>query len=1255
VYLKSLTIRGFKSFADRSVINFEPGVSAIVGPNGSGKSNVSEAVLWVLGEQKVTSLRVQSMEELIFSGSSAREPVGVAEVELVLDNSDQTLPVEFDQVSVSRRMYRCGESEYFLNGAPCRRMDIIDILYDSGIGQGTHSIIGQGNLTAVLESRPEDRRALIEEAAGILKHKRRKEKASRKLDAMDASLARVDDLIRIIESQLKPLERQATRAQQYQKIADELKQLDLVLAVDELRGLKADWSILDRKEREVQAEAELVHFRLNEREAELAKRQRVLEERGLFVGDLNEQRIRCQSIIQRLDAGMLVLEEKGKHLISRLSDLRNAQHGSRSRLAAARSEHQDIAERLSAGQAVQRALTGEYNELIRSSEATLKSRKQAEEEHDRLLASQRSRLQALDTARLALAKATESLSALDMEEQLLAEQAKQFDHDFAGTQSVLAERRAHLEDFDNQLLAARASSKQTKAEVDKRVRLLDDRRRRLEAERDKLAAIQAEIHALEEVDRAFESASPALSWIQEHRERCTGVIGQISASLSVKERVELPFGMQAADLEALVERLLGADLHGLLVEDDSSARLIAEGLVKAEEQQGEITLLPLAGSRAAESPAGHGVALLSLLDCPDEQRQAMAALLGDVYLVETISEAQKERIRDKSGARFVSPEAAVVWPSGKLTVGIQLANTKSVLERRRRLNTLVVEEETATTTVADAEMELSKAEKLLEEVQNQDFEISKTAAKLEGDAAAIREEVGRIEESLTQLIFKREGNEKRLSDLASRRLAAEPMAAEYEQRIAGLQENIAVLDLQAAASAEALKRAQEERSTVMEQLADCKLRFETASGSANYLSSRHDDLEREIKELDEGLAVSAATELALDITAKRVDPLYQLYDQLHAGASIWAEKLRDQAQLEQSDSENLRCVINEASTALEQARDELAEINTRLTELRVEKARLETDVEHAVTRVTEGNETPLELALETPSPEDRSAAEDKAGRLRRKLSTMGAVNHVAADEYRALKARRDYMLSQIEDLSEARKALTRIERALDRKMRNRFLETFEQVNQNFQEIFGTLFPGGFGQLLLCEGETPEQNGVEVSAQPKGKKITKLSLMSGGEKALVALALLFAVYRIRKVPFYILDEVEAALDDTNLGRLMEYFGTLRHGTQLILVTHQRRTMESADVLYGVTMQAAGVSKLVSQRLDQALRYASEDSSGGGEDAAVADDGGATNQGGSGWGGDTPGYNSGWGDSDDARGGGDDGSSDGQATVSAGSVG
>ncbi|TLM97446.1 MAG: chromosome segregation protein SMC, partial [Actinobacteria bacterium] len=333
MYLKSLILKGFKSFADRSVLSLEPGVTVVVGPNGSGKSNISDAVLWVLGEQSAKTLRGQAMEDVIFAGSSARQAVGVAEVDLVLDNTDGTLPLEFTEVTITRRMYRSGESEYLINQSPARLMDIQDLLHDSGLGRDTHSIISQGRLDEVLNSRAEERRNLIEEAAGVLKHKKRKERALRKLAGLDAHLERARDIAVEIDRQLRPLERQATKATQHSELVGELRELEVAVAVDDLRGLQSAWDDFAKLEKEADADIDLSRYRLAEKERELEKFQALLEEKGLFVGDLSEQRRRMQSILERLDAGLLLLEEKGKNLIARLSDLRAKLHQAETRAA----------------------------------------------------------------------------------------------------------------------------------------------------------------------------------------------------------------------------------------------------------------------------------------------------------------------------------------------------------------------------------------------------------------------------------------------------------------------------------------------------------------------------------------------------------------------------------------------------------------------------------------------------------------------------------------------------------------------------------------------------------------------------------------------------------------------------------------------------------------------------------------------------------------------------------------------------------
>ena len=1205
MYLKSLVIKGFKSFADRSVVNFEPGISVIVGPNGSGKSNISEAIQWVLGERNPRNLRVQSLEELIFSGSSARQAVGIAEVDLILDNSDRTLPLDFEQVSVSRRMYRSGESEYFINKTPCRRRDIIDILYDTGLGGSANSIIGQGNLTAILESRPEDRHALLEDAAGVLKHKKRKQTAERKLDRMDATLERVGDIIQVIEGQLRPLERQAKRAEKYAETTNELRSIDLALAVDELRSLQAEWNMLSGRIREIDAEAELANFRLAEREAELAKRQHILEEKGLFVGDIHEQRIRVLSIIQRLDATMLLLEEKGKNLVGRLSDLRATIYNAQSHLNNARTERDQLALDFSAGEGRLAAMYANFNTVTRDSEVATKNRREAEAQYERLHSKLRSQETALEATRTILAKTADSLAALDLEDGLLKERLEQQEEELDNCRQRIEDRLQLAETARQELQKLQREADLSTSEINKQIRLLEERRSRLEVKNTELINNRARLMSIQEIDRAMEAASPALNWAVENKAHFKGIIGPLADSLNVILEAELPFGMRTEDMESLVERLLGTDFFALVVANNDAGRELAlqlsalSGLEDEESKsltQSALAILPLAGMQVPTQRATKGQRLIDFLEYPPAHFAVISAVLGDVYLVADVDEAIKAHLTDSTGARFITPQGQIVWPNGKLTVGFMLGDVDGVLQRRRNIDKLSDAIELNAAEVADVELEVSQAEEKLKEAQDVHLEIAqqqaKTKAGLENDSA----ESELLKDNLHQLELRKLELDKKLSDVARRRGLAAPLEGEYEARISALEEEIAVLSGETQEASRKLLQATEERDSYSTKLTECKFELESHKASQLHLTSRIKTLDTQLEDLTNTVEISSRTASSLSLIHLRIDPLYKLYLEMHTGASAWAERLHDQALLEQTDSVNLREVINAATQAAQDARDALVEINERRTEVLVEQGRLESSVQHAMQRITTEHETSLEMALELPAIEDRVMAEERANRLRAQIASLGAVNQVAMAEYASLKARRDYMEEQISDLVEARKALAKISAALDRKLRNEFLETFTKVNQNYQEIIGILFPGGKGELILTQGDDPETQGVEVSAQPVGKKILKLSMMSGGEKALVSLALMFAVYSVRKVPFYVLDEVDAALDDTNLLRLLDYLNYLRSTSQLIMVSHQRRTMECADILYGVTMQAAGVSKLVSQRLEQAMGYASADVAG-----------------------------------------------------------
>ncbi len=1182
MYLKSLVLKGFKSFADRSVLRLEPGLTVVVGPNGSGKSNISDAVLWVLGEQSAKHLRGSSMEDVIFAGSSARQAVGLAEVDLVLDNSDGTLPLDFSEVVVTRRMYRNGESEYLINGSPSRRMDVIDILNDSGLGRDAHSIISQGSLQNVLQGRPEDRRVLVEEAAGILKHKMRKDRAARKLKNMDAELARVHDIAAEIERQLKPLERQASRAQQYEHLSGDLKEVELTLAVDDLRQLQSQWKEIGRKEKEADSLVEMAKFRLDEKKRELEKYQRLLEEKGLFVGDLAEQRRRSQLVLERLDSGMLLLEEKGRNMVSRLSELRQSIHRSDTRLSEASSQLESGEDERRDAIARRDELHAQLSELQKESEGIRRERKEADEQVARLASSVRAKEKAIDAANLRGMKANETLGTADVEDGLLVSRGEQIEESLAATRTTLAARRSRAEQLEAELAKLSRESKLAKSDIEKRLRLLEDARSRTSAARDALAGLRAELKGLEEVDRAFDEASPLLTWTLDHRDELTGIVTPLSEIFTAPEH-----------LEKLVEHLLGADLFGLMTQDVHAAAVVAEHILTSGVTGGEISLVPADGRQNAKRRRAHaGTHLLDQLDYDTAYAQVADDLLGDVYVVSSVKDAVEAQAKDDTGARFVTDEGVVVWPDGKITIGAQLADTEGVLGRKRRMNALREEEPAREAQLGEAELAVSTAEDALQAAQADEFELAQQTAQASGELESLHEETGRLEHNITALMAEAEQVKRRREKIVEDTAASRELVASLEEEKAAYEAEKTELETELAAVRERRESLFEQESACTSRVSAANVELATVRERALHLANQIDSLKSEVRNLRGSLAVSRDTERSLEILRLRVEPLHGVFTELHDGVAAQAQILRDQAQLEQAGQGDLRTTIEKSRKAVETAQAEVDGSTETLSQVRVDRGKLEVQVEAAVSSITEEHGVLLDIALQMPAPDDRRALERKGDKLRNRIAHLGAVNPVAVEEYRSLKERRDFIATQTDDLDGARKSLERIVAAIDRKMRNRFVETFNAVNDNFAEIFATLFPGGRGHLTLVDPDNPEESGIEVHAQPKGKAVRKQSLLSGGEQSLVAMALLFATYRVRSTPFYILDEVEAALDDTNLRRLLGYLDGIRETTQFIMISHQRRTMEMADLLYGVSMRNDGVSKLVSQRLDQALRQAHE---------------------------------------------------------------
>ncbi|MCI2085587.1 MAG: chromosome segregation protein SMC [Olsenella sp.] len=1172
MYLKSLTLKGFKSFADRTSMSFDPGLNVVVGPNGSGKSNVSDAILWVLGEQSAKMLRGQAMEDVIFSGSSARPAVGVAEVTLVLDNSDHTLPIDFSEVGITRRMYRSGESEYLINGAPARLMDVQDILHDSGLGKDTHSIISQGKLDSILQSRPEERRELIEEAADISKHRRRKERSLRKLSSMDDNLARAKVVEREINRQLKPLERQVDKAKRAHDITERLTELRTQLAVDDLRRLQASYGTLSARGREADAAVELAQYRLDEKSAELEKYQSLLEQKGLFVGDLGEQRRRMQDILGRMDSDMRLLEEKGKNMVSRLSEMRMQLSTMRKQRADVTEEHERVAGDLSDARVRQRELEEGMEALSKASHEAVARRRELEDALNKRQADERKARSEADKETLAFAKLEDQISNAEVEDSMYKSRLEQVAETLATTEEALAERGERKARVEAQLADARAKAEELAGTIAEAQAALKRARDEERSARTKLSSSEATLSALRSVDANVEKASPLVEAVSKGK----------AADLVECRLADLIDADEAT--ESLVERLLGDDLAAFVVASATDAGTLAASALSQGRAEGRATVVFREAAPAAAAEGAHGEALISHLRVSDAARPLLTALLGDIRLVGSAEEAIRAH-QAMPALTYVTQDGVTVTPDGRCVVGTAPSTEAGALERKRRIRALEEGMGELRASLGAATEAVSAAEAALAASRDGAAAAKGDVARLSGELSSVTSEMGRLDaqrqraaDEQRQVTRQRDAASERAADARSHieehKAAAAAARAKAEELAGGLGDLRTQHD-------EAV-RAQGKAS---HELSDARLELAMAKERAKNLSSRERELANRKHDLDARIVATEEGSRALEVVRLRVDPLHDLYDAIRTRALDWAARLKDRASLAEADSDSLKRTIGDAKSAVNDATAELTRARDAASAVKVDLGRLEVQVQNAIEAI-QATGAVLDEALLLPAPDDREAAEREADQLESQLASIGPVNEVAMDEYIRLKQRADYIGEQVEDLEAARVALKKINAAIDRKMRNRFLVVFDKVNENFSEIFSMLFPGGHAHIEMTDPDNLSETGIEIVAQPRGKRITKMSLMSGGEKSLTALALLFAVYKTRTVPFYVFDEVEAALDDSNLSKLLDAIEQLKDTTQLIVISHQRRTMEQADVLYGVSMQADGVSHVVSQRLDKA---------------------------------------------------------------------
>lgn len=1191
MYLKSLTLKGFKSFAAATTLRFEPGITAVVGPNGSGKSNVVDALAWVMGEQGAKTLRGGKMEDVIFAGTSSRAPLGRAEVTVTIDNSDNALPIEYTEVSITRRMFRDGASEYEINGSSCRLMDVQELLSDSGIGREMHVIVGQGKLDEILQSRPEERRAFIEEAAGVLKHRKRKEKALRKLDAMAANLARLTDLTTELRRQLKPLGRQAEVARRAATIQADLRDARLRLAADDLVGRRAERAAILDAENAMRREHDEAAARLSVAAEELAAHEAALTELSRRAEAVQHTWFGLSALAERVGATVRIASERAQHLDVEPLTSADTDPGKPEQLEAeaeqvAAAEQQLLAELAAARtrlDAARAELAGRERQAAEADRAHLAAVRAEADRREGLarLAGQ------VETMRARVESTDDSVARLSERIEEAAARAQQARAEFEAVQGRVGELDQGEVGLDEQHERTVAA-----------LRLADQRVAELQvAERDaerRVASLRARIDALSVgLDRKDGAA-----WLARNHGGA-GVLGPIAQLVKVRP-----------GYEAALAAVLGAAADALAVDGPGAARAAVSALKEADGGRAALVLSdwPAPDNPAPPLPGGARWAL-DLIEAPPRWRGAITAMLSGVAVVNDLAEAL-DLVAVGPQLRAVTTDGDLVgagWVSGGSD------RRPSTLEITSEIDKARSELAAAEAQVAHLSAALSGA--LTEQAARQDSADQALAALNESDAtiSATYEQLGRLgqdaraaEEEWTRLLRQREeleaGRAQTLEEVIEleTRLrnaqqtqhvqAAEPSTAAARQAIAAATESARAVEVEARLAV----RTAEERANAVRGRADSLRRAAAAEREARLRAQQA--LEARLRSAAVAAAVAESGRLLAGRLNRVVAAASHLRDEL---ANERRQRLAAVAAVRE-ETNTLSARVAALTDSLH--RDEVADAQAAMRIEQLEHMVLEQFGMAPADLIAEyGPEVPLpptelemaefeqarergeQVVAPAPMPFDRVTQERRAKRAERDLAELGRVNPLALEEFAALEERYNFLSTQLEDVKAARKDLLDVVADVDARILQVFSDAFVDVEREFRVVFGSLFPGGEGRLRLTAPDDMLTTGIEVEARPPGKKVTRLSLLSGGEKALTAVAMLVAIFRARPSPFYIMDEVEAALDDTNLRRLLGLFEQLRDRSQLIIITHQKPTMEVADALYGVTMQGDGITAVISQRM------------------------------------------------------------------------
>ncbi len=1184
MYLKSIEVQGFKSFANKINFEFHQGITGIVGPNGSGKSNVADAVRWVLGEQRIKSLRGESMQDVIFSGTELRKPLGYAYVAITFDNADHKLAIDYDEVTVARRIYRSGESEYSINGTTCRLKDVHELFYDTGIGKEGYSIIGQGQIEKILSGKPEEKRELFDEAAGIVKFKKRKNTAQKKLEDEKQNLVRVNDILSELEKQVGPLERQSEKAKIYLKKKEELKELDvnmfllensrnreqLASVEEKYRIAKDDYDATIEQYEKVRDEYDGIQSRIEELELEIEETRNTLTDtsvmRGRLEGEINvlkEQIKSAQGNEQHFQERIATIEAQLQEKEAERAKILEEKAVFDQKVAEMEQERNAAKDSLSQVQ----ARIEELNNLIE-----VNKNKIIQTLNDR--ANIKSKIGSFDAVmeqlRIRKAELNSRLLHAKSDEAELDAQIKALQDEFKKVNDEIIETNDHLKQMDEENVSFR-----------EKLQGKDEEIRDLQS---KYQSLKSKLDTITNLTERYEGYGNSIQKVMEQKEKNKGIVGVVADIIKVDK-----------EYETAIETALGGNIQNIVTDDEDTAKKMI-GFLK-QNRFGRATFLPLTSITnpqefktpdVLKEKGAIGLAD-SLVKTEAKYANVAKAMLGRIAVIDNIDHAVKIARKYDYGVRMVTLEGELLVPGGAISGGA-FKNSSNLLSRRREIDELEEKRKAAKDALEKARKELetlrderTKLRQAIEEEKTklQELFIKQNTARLnvvtaeerkseaEKGFGDLKQEEQEIEQKVQEILKDKESIQDELK-------ASESDEKAIEQEIGSYQKELETYRIEESDKTGLVGEWDVEYEKMLQKQEFEQTNLDRIAGEITRLSG-------ELAEVQEGLITCQAE---VKQRQHNIEEIAKTIDASHSAQSDAEISLKEMQQTKEELSQKQKNFFK--------TREEISErknsLDKEVYRLNSQREKLEESMESQINYMWNEYEITLSAAAGMRNEEmtDVSAMRKEIAGIKDEIKKLGDVNVNAIEDYKNLMERYTFLKNQHDDLIEAEKTLEGIIQELDTAMRKQFAEKFEEIKREFDKVFKELFGGGKGTLELIEDEDILEAGIRIIAQPPGKKLQNMMQLSGGEKSFTAIALLFAIQNLKPSPFCLLDEIEAALDEQNVSRFAKYLNKLTKYTQFIVITHRRGTMEQADRLYGITMQEKGVSTLVSVSLiDSAL--------------------------------------------------------------------